>query len=287
MSNRKGTSVTIDLVPSVELIQQVGGQAEADYRAVGQEFFDIFVRYGGIKPTDRVLDVGCGCGRMAWPLARFLTSGSFEGFDITPEAIEWCQRNIASRFPNFKFQLVDLHNAAYNPHAQVKARDYQFPYPDSSFDFIFLTSVFTHMLPQDLAQYAREIARTLKPGGRAVITFFILNDESDRLLKEGHGHLSFQHSYANGQVRVQDLSNPEAAIAYPEVTVRRLLGKSGITLLNPIYFGSWCGRAATVTYQDLTIWERKSELRRMLAGIRARVTSRFFPKTGWSSIADH
>jgi SAM-dependent methyltransferase len=281
VSNAKQTSLTTDPVPPVELIQQVGGQAEADYRAVGQEFFDIFVRYGGIKPTDRVLDVGCGCGRMAWALTRFLTSGTFEGFDITPEAIEWCQRNITSQFPHFRFQLADLHNAAYNPHAKGQARDYHFPYPDRSFDFTFLTSVFTHMLPQDLEHYAREITRTLKPRGRAVITFFILNDESERLLKEDQGRLSFQHSYAGGQVRVQDLSNPEAAIAYPEVTVRRILGESGLKLLHPIYFGSWCRRTATVTHQDLTIWERKSELRRLLSGIQVWATSRFFGKAGW------
>jgi SAM-dependent methyltransferase len=287
MSNRKGTSVTTDLVPPLELIQQVGGKAEADYRAVGQEFFDIFVRYGGIRPTDRVLDVGCGCGRMAWALTRFLTSGSFEGFDITPEAIEWCQRNITSQFPYFKFQLADLYNAAYNPHAEVQARDYRFPYPNSSFDFTFLTSVFTHMLPQDLEHYAREIARTLKPRGRAVITFFILNNESERLLKESHGRLSFQHSYAGGQVRVQDPSNPEAAIAYPEVTVRKLLGQSGMRLLEPIYFGSWSGRAATVTYQDVTIWERKSDLRRVFDGLQAWATSRFFAKAGCRSTGSY
>src|SRR5208282_391883 len=134
----------------------------------------------------------------------------------------------------------------------------KFPYPDRSFDFTFLASVFTHMLPQEVEHYAREIARTLKPNGRAAITFFIWNEESERLTKTRSGKLTFQHSY--GQVRVQQRSKPEAAIAYPEATVRRVLEESGLTLLEPIHFGSWCGRAGTVTSQDLTLSERQSNL---------------------------
>ena len=47
-----------------------------------------------------VLDVGCGIGRMAIPLARYLnTDGKYEGFDIIPENIAWCQRAITPRYP--------------------------------------------------------------------------------------------------------------------------------------------------------------------------------------------
>lgn len=253
--------MSTDLTPPESLIQIIGGLTAADYRAVGQQFFDIFVRYGGIKPTDRVLDVGCGCGRMAVPLTRYLTTGSYQGFDISGDVIEWCQKNITPQFPNFKFQLADISNSLYNPRGKYQAKDYKFPYADRSFDFTFLTSVFTHMLPQDLEHYTLEIARTLRPGGRAAITFFILNEESEQLLKTQPTKLSFPHSYAGGLVRLEDLSKPEAAVAYPEATVRRVLERSGLTLTKPIYFGSWCGRSGTVTFQDLTLSERKSGLR--------------------------
>ena len=269
--------MTTDLTPPENLIRTVGSTV-ADYRAVGQEFFDIFITYGGIIPTDRVLDVGCGCGRMALPLTRYLTTGSYEGFDISSDAIEWCQNNITGQFQNFKFQLTDIHNSLYNPRGKYKAIDYKFPYPDRSFDFTFLTSVFTHMLPQDLEHCTREIARTLKPGGRAVITFFILNEESEKLIKTRPNKLSFPHSYADGQVRVGHLSNPEAEVAYPEATVRRVLEQSGLMLAEPIYFGSWCGREGTVTFQDLTVSERRSGLRPLqrtiLGWLRSRKSSK-------------
>jgi len=82
-------------------MQLVGSEDAAHYRAVGERFFDIFVRYGRIKPTDRVLDVGCGSGRMAAPLTRYLTTGSYEGFDISPDAIRWCQNDITKQFRAF------------------------------------------------------------------------------------------------------------------------------------------------------------------------------------------
>src|SRR5262249_46340342 len=74
------------LVPPRDLELSVGGE----FRAVGDEFFAYFVDLGRLRPTDRVLDVGCGIGRMAVPLTRYLTAaGRYDGFDITARSIAW------------------------------------------------------------------------------------------------------------------------------------------------------------------------------------------------------
>jgi ubiquinone/menaquinone biosynthesis C-methylase UbiE len=267
-SHSEPESMIPDLIPPQSLMQKIGASGIDDYQAVSHAFFNIFVRYGGIKPTDRVLDVGCGCGRMAMPLTRYLTTGSYEGLDVSADLIEWCQKNIAAKLSNFRFQWANLANSVYNPAATNPASSYKFPYPDQEFDFAFLTSVFTHMLPDDVELYMREIARTLKQDGTAVATFFILNEESERLMKTHPGPLSFDHSYANTGVRVQSPTYPEDAVAYPEATVRSMLEQSALTPAQPIHFGSWCGRTATVTYQDLIILNRHSRWQRFLRFLR-------------------
>ena len=95
--------------------------------------------------------------------------------------------------PNFDFTVVDIQNGAYNPTGKYKSSHFHFPYPDGSFDVVFLASLFTHMLPSDVKHYLHEIVRVLKPGGRSLITFFLLNEESSALIKEGKAFFNFEH----------------------------------------------------------------------------------------------
>src|SRR5262245_53999141 len=181
---------TDELVPPEE-INFVG---TGGFQAVGQEFFHYFVELAGLQPDERVLDVGCGIGRMAIPLTRYLhPQGSYEGFDVVPLGIEWCRNKITPRYPQFHFQLADIHNEHYAPQGRTPARKYQFPYPADSFDFVFLTSVFTHLLPADLENYVYEIARVMKLNGRCLMTFFLLNAESLDLMQRKRGTLAFPH----------------------------------------------------------------------------------------------
>jgi SAM-dependent methyltransferase len=242
-----------ELVPPKHLYELIGSNSAEHFIKLGQHFFDLFVKYADLKPSDRVLDVGCGCGRMAVPLTKFLTTGSYEGFDIVPELIDWCKNTITPKHPKFQFQMMDLYSSAYNREAKKKASELKFPYPDNSFDLTFLTSVFTHMLPEDMIQYTREIVRTLKPGGRAVITYFILNGESMRLKDRGESSIKLPYPYMDGQVWVHSLASPEDIVAYPEKTVRRVLKENGLKLREPILYGFWCGRKSDVTFQDVTV----------------------------------
>ena len=122
-----------------------------------------------------------GIGRVAIPLTQYLDKDvCYEGFDIVSSGIEWCQEKITWRYPNFHFELVDLHNSYYNPSGTASASDFRFPYEDGSFDFAFSTSVFTHMLPADVEHYLAEASRVLRLGGRLLATFLLLNEESGR-----------------------------------------------------------------------------------------------------------
>ena len=120
-----------------------------------------------------MLAVGSGIGRKTFLLTDYLNhEGSYQGLDIVKTAIDWCTERITCKYPCFKFQLIDVFNQHYNPTGRYKASEYRFPFPDESFDFAVLCSVFTHMLAEDVEHYLCEVARVLKTGGRCPISFF-------------------------------------------------------------------------------------------------------------------
>lgn len=207
-----------------------------------------------MKPTDTVLDVGCGVGRMALPMTNYLKRGRYIGFDIVPEGIAWCRDHITTKHPNFQFVVADLYNERYNPGGKQKAKDFRFPVDDTSVDFVFLTSVFTHLLLPDATRYLREIGRVLRPGGQILGTWFLLNDESRTFMPTVKNGLGLVHSVDGSRdVLVHDLSIPEAAVGFSEGLVRDLHCGAGLTIQDPIHFGSWCGRENFLSYQDIVV----------------------------------
>ena len=220
---------------------------DLDFREMGEGLRQFLVEKGGLKPHETVLDVGCGIGRNAVPLIGRVRE--YYGFDIMPDAIRWCQKNITRSHPNFHFHLADVYNKAYNPKGRRSASEYRFPYPDGKFDLVFLVSVFTHMLYGDVANYLSEIARVLRPGGRCVISFLLLNDESRRQMAAGTG--AFDFKFKLGDCYAQNGENPEAAVAYDEERVRGLYEECRLTIKEPILYGTWSTSKAQV--QDIVI----------------------------------
>ena len=246
-----------ELIPPPKLQAYVGG----GFAKVGPEFLNYFRDLCGLKPHDRVLDVGCGSGRMAVPLAKFLSSeGSYEGFDISAPVVNWCTENITRKYPNFRFQVADLYNPAYNRKSKGRAADYVFPFAANDFDVVFLTSVFTHMKPPDMKAYMAQIARVLKPNARCLITFFLLNPESRSLMREeaqacsnsGSKRLNFRYIIEHGCQAV-DPARPEDALAYDETLVRQIFAAHNLRIDEPIHYGSWCGRKSYLSFQDIVI----------------------------------
>src|SRR5262249_30222476 len=103
-SRKESTVSTQNMMPPMEL-NFVGG---GPFDAIGQHCLQQFVEVGGLKPHHRVLDIGCGIGRMAIPMTQYLSpQGSYEGFDIVDIGIDWCKAHITTQYPNFRFQMAD------------------------------------------------------------------------------------------------------------------------------------------------------------------------------------
>ena len=222
-----------------------------DFVAVGREFAGYLVDLAGLRPDDCLLDVGCGVGRLALPLTKYLGGrGRYAGFDVVADGIAWCQ-TITRRFPRFGFRLVDVRNRYYNPQGRLDAATFTFPFPGGSFDVAVLASVFTHLTPPDAGRYVAEVARALKPGGRCLATFFLLNDESRRLSEAGRARRRFV-AERDGFATVNP-DCPEEATAFDEAGVRLLFARHGLRIEEPVRYGSWCGRAEFLSHQDVVV----------------------------------
>lgn len=229
---------------------------EGDFVEIGEEFKGYLIKLSKLEPNQRVLDVGCGIGRIARPLTRYLDeSGEYVGFDVVKRGIKWCNRNISSSFENFKFIHVDVYNHSYNAKGTIPAVGFRFPFEDDYFDHVILTSVFTHMVHQEVDAYLGEIARVLKPGGRCLATFFILNAESLAAIDAGSSTLDFRFTL-DDLCKVVNKDDPEAAVAYREEIVFDLLERHGLVLGIPIQYGAWSKRSDFLSYQDVVIAEK-------------------------------
>lgn len=215
----------------------VGG---GDFEAVGKEFIGHFQRFG-LRPSHDVLDLGCGVGRMALPLAEYLT-GSYVGIDVSAKAIEMCRDRISRS--DFRFIHADIHNPIYSSHGKNKASDYRLPLNDRSFDFVFLTSVFTHLLRDEVERYLSEISRVMRPSATCFITWFILDD------------VSAPGGFRQGPdgCFIKNPRKPTAAVAYAESYVKDVYRRNGLTA--DVYPGIW-GRQEGLSYQDIVVSHRR------------------------------
>jgi SAM-dependent methyltransferase len=230
-----------DLTPPLRIRIHIGPFVDPRlYRFAGDRNVEGFRDLAGLEPNAAFLDIACGCGRVARALTKYLDSSAvYEGFDAARKPVEWAQSVITPKFPNFHFRNTDTFNKRYNPSGKTGAADVVFPYADDTFDFAFAGSLYTHMLPDEVANFVKETRRVLKPGGKTFATFCLLNESNLRLVDEGRTMPRLVHKYGDCRVRTSD--DPAHFIAHPESWVRKLYGDAGLSIKEPIERGTWAG----------------------------------------------
>lgn len=241
----------ITAVAPESLQHKLNGGTEA---RIGAHYADVVVQERALPADARVLDLGCGFGRVALDLASRLTDDqAYFGLDPNAEAIAWARENIASRRANFTFDLIDVVSQPYNPDGELVGARYAFPFDDHSLDRVFMISVLTHVDLATVRNYLEEAARTLKPDtGRLVATFFLLDPEVEKLVAAGRS--AYQLPWQLGESRVENRENPELVIAHPRERVEDILRDAGFANFE-VRQGHWSGRPSTslLDYQDVLV----------------------------------
>lgn len=144
----------------------------------------------GLCASSRMLDWGCGAGRLAIGVAEeFGRIAQYDGVDVQRHLIAWAARHLGTR-PGFRFTHVDVASARYNPDG---APAHSIPGASSDYDVFHAYSVFSHLRAAEARAYMKEIARLLRPGGAAFITAFVEEDVPDEEENPvGYGPLTWQ-----------------------------------------------------------------------------------------------
>ncbi|HET9731752.1 MAG TPA: class I SAM-dependent methyltransferase [Acidimicrobiales bacterium] len=134
--------------PDQAMHDAIGGEFEA----MGVIELDLLISVG-LRPDSSVVDVGCGSGRLAAPLSRYLT-GPYLGTDVVPDLLDYARR-LANR-DDWRFEV---------------AEGLRIPAPDSSADIVCFFSVLTHLRHEESFRYLEEAKRVSRPDGRIVFSF--------------------------------------------------------------------------------------------------------------------
>lgn len=223
-----------------------------DFHSVGNGIKEDLIKYADLREGDEVLEIGCGYGRIAVALTGYLSPASvYYGIDIVEKAVEWCSTEITPRYPQFRFLHADVSNPYANEAKGSSATSYRLPFEDSKFDVVFLTSVFSHMRPEEISNYIHEISRVLKVGGKCYATHYLLNEHSRQEIVKKSASQNFQYDFGNFLSTHKRI--PEQTIAVSEELIRKFYHEAGLVVCEPIQYGAWANCKIGSGYQDAVI----------------------------------
>jgi ubiquinone/menaquinone biosynthesis C-methylase UbiE len=118
----------------------------------------------GLTGTERVLEIGPGPGFFSVEIAKRLSGGKLDLFDIQPEMLEKAERQLVR---------AGFHDVGFTAGAAGDG----LPFPNGTFDLAFLAAVIGEV--PDPRACLRSLRSVLKPGGRLV--FLEMFPDPDRL----------------------------------------------------------------------------------------------------------
>ncbi len=262
----------------------VGG---GDPVAIGNKNVETLAHFTDLKEGLRVLDFGCGCGRVALPLLDIIgESGHLVGVDIIPELVDFCRAEISSEYKNTEFYQLIADNSHYtdwtstqdksksviNDLSQVKGE---------GFDLIFAFSVFTHLDLADTKKYLEALSQLLKPNGSLVISVLLINESSRAWMRDGNPNVPFNKSVLlkNKKIYFGNRADKLAAVGFSEANLIGYAQHSGLDVVQ-ICYGNWPGRSNSLNGQDVIGFKPMAKLPK---GFDAKKYIQMHPDLTWDA----
>jgi 2-polyprenyl-3-methyl-5-hydroxy-6-metoxy-1,4-benzoquinol methylase len=146
----------LDFKGAAFLCDEIAREESSDYTAVAlRQALFAYIPEDSFDGA-RILDFGCGAGASTVSLARSFPKADIVGIELQPRAIEVARG---------RCRFYDIHNVEFH----VSPPDSQLPAGIGEFDYIVMSGVFEHLLPDERLALMPRLWSALKPGG----TFFI------------------------------------------------------------------------------------------------------------------
>ncbi|MBW2425726.1 MAG: methyltransferase domain-containing protein [Deltaproteobacteria bacterium] len=148
-----------EAVPPASLIYRTAGHRDRSHfarsRGPGLRAVLELAEEGGcdVRSLERVLDFGCGCGRLLAAWEPYCPPVEVYGVDLDGDLIDWCETHLP---------FVEARQNQLEPPLE---------FPAAHFDLIYAASVFTHLTPEAGRAWADELYRVLRPGGTLVASY--------------------------------------------------------------------------------------------------------------------
>jgi len=207
------------------------------------------LKLSGLGQSDKLLDLGCGTGRLCYAIKEYMPPQNYIGVDISCEYIR-----IATDTHKMEFRLTDIKHPIFNKNGSIEPKDYKIPANDGEFDFCAIIAVFNHCKYQWIKPIINEVSRVLKPTGICLSTWFIINRHYEYI--KNTLPKRYQFNYIN-DLTYNASETPCLNTAFSEPDLRKTILETKMRIIEPIRYGEWASGPAPLTGHDIMLLRQK------------------------------